>query len=195
MTMFDWGLTAAAVLMLLFAIRAVTSSEGKERLGCGFGLVTALLWIWVLRHHLPDFDVVDAARVAIGILLVLPAARALKQPKGGVVMAAVALVLAFVIAGPVVARLWKDHKPDIARTKIERLEDRCRHAEPRQAHHPSVVDQLLARDLPLPHEPSEQRLLVCDHEGLPVPVRGADGGPPRGRGRGHVQDRKGDRGG
>lgn len=146
MTTLDWGLTAAAVLMLLFAIRVLMAKEGKDQLGCGFGIATALLWMWVLRRQLDDLPLYDAGRVGLGVLLVLPAAKALAQPKGArLIGAAISLVLAFVVAGPVVSRLWSQHKPDIARTRVEVLQDQVSELDATLAERLGYLDQVRER--------------------------------------------------
>ena len=150
MTMLDYGLTAAAALMLLFAVRALMAKDGKNALGCGFGVVTALLWMWVLRRQLDEFPVADAVRVGLGILLVLPAAKALAQPKGAnIVMAGISLVLAFVIAGPAVSRVWSEHKPDLVRTRIEVLSDRVQELDAAVQERRSYLNQVKAKRIEL----------------------------------------------
>jgi hypothetical protein len=116
--MLDWGLTAAALLLFLYAIRTlfVSSKEDGERkqqgLGCGFAIVAAGLWIYVLNRHLDDS--LGAIRLGIGVLLILPAIQAIAKPQGArIVRAAGGLLLAVLIAGPVVRDLWAEHGIDL----------------------------------------------------------------------------------
>ncbi len=114
--MLHWALTAAALLLLIFAIRTLFISsrgedDGQQKLGCGFALIAALLWMYVLDHYLEDPKV--AIRLGLGVLLVLPAIQALANPKGArILRAAVGLVLAVLIAGPPLAGLWNEYGPD-----------------------------------------------------------------------------------
>jgi hypothetical protein len=163
MTMLDYGLIAAAALMLLFALRALTNKESRDSLGCGFGLITALLWMWVLRRQLDEFPLIDAGRVGVGILLVLPAAKALAQPKGArIVMAGISLILAFVIAGPVVSRLWSEHKPDIVRTRIEVLSDQIQELDTVLSERRGYLDQVALKHSELRGSVSESKVDSAD---------------------------------
>ncbi|MCB9915332.1 MAG: hypothetical protein H6828_09305 [Planctomycetes bacterium] len=123
--MLDWGLTAAALLLFLYAVRAswVAQREGKESgLGCGFGVVACALWAWVLRRHLDDPW--PAVRIALGVLLVLPAVGALARPKGAkILQAALALVLAVVLAGPPLVEVWHRYGPDPRSARERELDD------------------------------------------------------------------------
>ena len=116
MQWFDWGITAAAVLMFLLAVRVMFMSgkqgnEGKTKLGCGFGFVAACLWAYVLRDHVGSFW--PAARIGLGLFLVLPAAKALANPRGkNLALAAISLAVGVIVAGPVVQRLWSEYRPD-----------------------------------------------------------------------------------
>jgi hypothetical protein len=134
--MLHWGLTAAALLMFAYAVRMLFVSskaegdKGKQNLGCGFAVVSAALWIYVLDHHLDDPW--PAIRIGLGALLVLPAVQALAKPEGArILRAAVGLALAVVLAGPPLQDLWSKLQPDPRAaeeqeidTKIEELEAR-----------------------------------------------------------------------
>lgn len=101
----DIGITAGAVLLLVYAARTMVSKEGKAQMGCGFAVAAAVLWSLALGRRIPNFTTQDGLRLAAGALLLLPAFRVLFQHgKASVVSGAVGLVLASVIAGPVVQR-------------------------------------------------------------------------------------------
>lgn len=105
MTPTDIGITAGAVLLLVYAARTMVSKEGKAQLGCGFAVAAAVLWSLALGRRIPNFTTQDGLRLAAGALLLLPAFRVLFQHgKASVVSGAIGLVLASVIAGPVVQR-------------------------------------------------------------------------------------------
>lgn len=132
--MLHWGLTAAALLLFIFAVRTLfLSSKGEEnkdqqKLGCGFAVVAAALWIYVLDHYLDDAS--GAIKIGIGVLLVLPSVRAIARPKGAPIIAAAAgLVLAVLIAGPEVQKLWQEHGLDLRPAKQVVLSERIEEAE------------------------------------------------------------------
>jgi len=105
MTPTDIGITAGAVLLLVYAARTMVSKEGKAQMGCGFAVVAAVLWSLALGRRIPNFTTQDGLRLAAGALLLLPGFRVLFQHgKASVVSGAIGLVLASVIAGPVVQR-------------------------------------------------------------------------------------------
>ena len=132
--MLHWGLTAAALLLFIYAVRTLFLSnkgagdQGKEKLGCGFALVATALWVYVLKHHLDDPW--RAIRLGLGLLLVLPSVRAIARPRGAPILAAaLGLVLAVVIAGPVVRSLWAEHGPDLRSTEERDLAERIEEFE------------------------------------------------------------------
>lgn len=132
--MLHWGLTAAALLLFVFAVRTIFLSsqgeedKGRQKLGCGFAVVAAALWIYVLDHWLDDAS--GAIRIGIGVLLVLPSVRAIARPRGAPILgAAVALVLAVVIAGPQVRALWQQHGLDFRPAEQRELENRIEEVE------------------------------------------------------------------
>lgn len=105
MTPTDIGITAGAVLLLVYAARAMVSNQGRAQLGCGFAVAAAVLWSLAIGRRIPNFTTQDGLRLAAGALLLLPAFQAIfRHGKGSVVSAAIGLVLASVIAGPVVQR-------------------------------------------------------------------------------------------
>lgn len=115
--MLHWGLTAAALLLFVFAVRTVFVSskaggdDKQQKLGCGFAVAAALLWIYVLNHYLAS--PMSAIRIGVGALLILPAVQAIAQPKGArVLRAALGLILAVFIAGPPLQGVWARFGPD-----------------------------------------------------------------------------------
>jgi hypothetical protein len=131
----DIGITAGAVLLLVYAARTLFTKEGKAQMGCGFAVAAAVLWSLALGRGIPNFTTQDGLRLAAGALLLLPALRVLfRHGKASVVSGAVGLVLASVIAGPVVQRYLAEAgilqgprttKEQLAATdeEIERLEE------------------------------------------------------------------------
>lgn len=126
--MLRWALTAAALLTFLYAVRVVflsgkDSGHQREKLGCAFGLVAAGLWAYVLGDYLGSFW--PGVRVGLGLLLVLPAVQALAKPKGGPILrGVVGLILAILIAGPVVQDLWGRYGPDGRPSHVVALENK-----------------------------------------------------------------------
>ena len=122
--MFHWALVAAAILMLLIAVRTLfvsSKKDAKGKLGWPFAIVAVGLWIYVLRDHLGELG--PAVRVGLGILLVLPAVQAVADPgKMRLVRAVGGLILAVLIAGPVVQRMWDDYGLDTRPRSVQKLE-------------------------------------------------------------------------
>lgn len=122
--MFHWALVAAAVLMLLVAIRTLfvsSKKDSKGKLGWPFALVAAGLWIYVLRDYVGEFG--PALRIGLGILLVMPAVQAIADPgKLRLVRAVGGLILAVLIAGPAVQELWNQHGLDFRPREEKTLE-------------------------------------------------------------------------
>jgi len=115
--MLHWGLTLAALLLFVYAVRTVFVSSkadgdgNKQKLGCGFAVAAALLWMYVLNQYLES--PFNAIRIGLGALLVLPAVQAVARPQGArVVRAAVGLILAVLIAGPPLQGVWARFGPD-----------------------------------------------------------------------------------
>ncbi len=107
-----WALTAAALLLFLIAILNLFSGlrskdgQGKQGMGCGFALLAALLWSYVLGQYFGDWK--DGLRVSVGVLLVLPAVAAVARPgKASLCGSVLGLILGVVLAGPVVQRWWQ----------------------------------------------------------------------------------------
>ncbi|MEM1448860.1 MAG: hypothetical protein AAGI22_07090 [Planctomycetota bacterium] len=122
MTPLDWGITAAAALMLLYAARTFVSGKGKSQMGASFAFVAALVWTLALGRHLDGFSFLDGFRVAIGVLLLVPVLRvAFSHTGGSIVFAVMSLILASVIAGPVVGRFAGQLSPGGA-PRVESIE-------------------------------------------------------------------------
>lgn len=104
MTPVQWGLSAAAVLMLVYAARTLVSGKGKAQMGLGFALVASVVWTFAIGKQLGNLNNTDCFRLAAGVFLLVPALRVLFSHTGGsVTTGVVSLILASVIAGPVVA--------------------------------------------------------------------------------------------
>ncbi|QDV05941.1 hypothetical protein Poly30_14440 [Planctomycetes bacterium Poly30] len=105
MTPLDWGISIAALMMLLFAARSMVSGKGKSQMGLSFAVLAAVVWTFAIGRHIEGFSTVDGLRVAAGALLLVPVLRALfSQTGSSITGAVVALLLAAWAAGPVIAR-------------------------------------------------------------------------------------------
>ena len=121
MTPLDWGISAAAVLMLIFAARTLVSGKGRAQMGLGFALVASVVWTFAIGRQLADFTPLDGLRVAAGIFLLVPVFRVLfSHSSGSITTAVVSLLLASVIAGPVIAPFIDGMDSGVA-PEIERL--------------------------------------------------------------------------
>jgi len=124
--MMHWALTAAAVLALVFVIRSLFLSgrnrnAGREKLGFGFSIGAAALWVYVLEHHLGELG--PALRLAGGVLLLLPVVSALAYPARARIGRAVGcLILAVLLAGSTVQGLWIEYGPDTRPENIRKIE-------------------------------------------------------------------------
>ena len=106
----SWALTAAAVLLLAYALRVLMQDPDpdkpgqKPRLGCMFLFTACLFWSLAAHQWLGGW--LDAFRLGTGIFLATPAIGALKRPHGSrLFLGVVGLVLGIVLAGPVVKDL------------------------------------------------------------------------------------------
>jgi len=106
----SWALTAAAVLLVLYALRVVTQDRDPEKpgnkagLGCGFFFLACLLWSLAAHRWLGGW--LDAFRLGMGIFVATPAIGALTKPHGArLLLGVVGLVLGIVLAGPVLKDL------------------------------------------------------------------------------------------
>lgn len=105
MTPVDWGITAAALLMLVYAARTFVSGKGKSQMGAGFAFVAAFVWTLAIGRHIDGFTYWEGFRVAIGVLFLVPVFRVFFTHTGGsIVFAVISLILASLIAGPVVTK-------------------------------------------------------------------------------------------
>lgn len=106
----DWGLSAAAILLVVFAARTLVTGEGKSQMGCGFMFVAAAVGTFAIGRQIDGFGFVDGARITVGILLLVPVFRVLFSHTGSsVTTAVISLLAASVIAGPIVARVFPEH--------------------------------------------------------------------------------------
>lgn len=122
MTPFDWGVSIAALMMLLFAARTMVSGKGRSQMGLSFAVLAAVVWTFAIGRHVEGFSTLDGLRVSVGALLLVPVLRALfSQTGSSITGAVVALLLASWAAGPVIAR----YAPNVVQTELppqERLE-------------------------------------------------------------------------
>lgn len=106
----SWALTAAAVLLFVYALRVLMQDADPEkpgqkpRLGCVFLFTACLFWSLAAHQWLGGW--LDAFRLGTGLFLATPAVRALKKPHGSTLfLGVVGLILGIVLAGPVVKDL------------------------------------------------------------------------------------------
>ena len=130
----SWALFATAALLFVFAIRFTfrgnrsASGNTKRSLGCGFGLVATVVWTLALSELIGDLWV--AARLAVAVMLLLPVVEAIARPEGARTMrAAVALVLAALLAGPVIGGAWDELRRPESESTWEDLEQRIAEQE------------------------------------------------------------------
>lgn len=106
----DWGMTAAAVLLFLFGIRALVSKDGRKSLGCSYGIASGLIASWLLKDELGGFQ--NGLRIGLALLLLLPAVKALAEPVGkNILIAAASLVVAFVVVDEPARQVWNRYAP------------------------------------------------------------------------------------
>ncbi len=111
----DWGISIAALLMLLFSARSLVSGKGKSQMGLSFAVLAAVIWTFAIGRHIEGFSTVDGFRVAAGALLMVPVLRALfSQTGASITGAVVAVLLAAWAAGPVIAR----YSPNVVEAEL-----------------------------------------------------------------------------
>lgn len=111
----DWGISIAALLMLLFSARMLVSGKGKSQMGLSFAVLAAVIWTFAIGRHIDGFSTVDGFRVAAGALLMVPVLRALfSQTGASITGAVVAVLLAAWAAGPVIAR----YSPNVVEAEL-----------------------------------------------------------------------------
>ena len=111
--MIDLALYAASALLLLYALRVLTQKKDPDRpgasaqLGCGYFFLACLLGGLASRDLVGGWF--NAARVAAGIFLIAPAVGALTRPHvSRLLLGVIGIVLAILIAGPVLQSTWSD---------------------------------------------------------------------------------------
>ena len=111
----DWGISIAALLLLLFSARMLVSGKGKSQMGLSFAVLAAVIWTFAIGRHIEGFSTVDGLRVAAGALLMVPVLRALFSQTGASITGAViAVLLAAWAAGPVIAR----YSPNVVEAEL-----------------------------------------------------------------------------
>ena len=115
----DWGISIAALLMLLFSARMLVSGKGKSQMGLSFAVLAAVIWTFAIGRHIEGFSTVDGFRVAAGALLMVPVLRALFSQTGASISGAVvSVLLAAWAAGPVIAR----YSPNVVEAELPVLD-------------------------------------------------------------------------
>lgn len=111
----DWGISIAALLLLLFSARMLVSGKGKSQMGLSFAVLAAVIWTFAIGRHIEGFSRLDGLRVAAGALLMVPVLRALFSQTGASITGAViAVLLAAWAAGPVIAR----YSPNVVEAEL-----------------------------------------------------------------------------
>jgi len=130
----SWALFATAALLFVFAVRFTfrgnrsESGSAKRSLGCGFGVVATIVWSLALGELIGDIWV--AGRLAVAAILLLPVVEAIARPEGARTMrAAVALVVAALLAGPVIGGAWAKLRTPESESTWEDLERRIAEQE------------------------------------------------------------------
>lgn len=143
MSPLDWGLSASAILLVIFAARTLVTGEGKAQMGCGFMFVAAAVGTFAIGRQVDGFGLVDGARVTVGILLLVPVFRVLFSHKGSsVTVAVISLLAASVIAGPVVARIFPEHVETDAPRKVLRVDEEIESVEQELAKNQVELDAI-----------------------------------------------------
>lgn len=124
MSPLDWGIHIAAFVLVIFAARSFVSGKGKAQMGAGFAFVAAVIWSLAIGRHVDGFTWTDGFRIGIGALLLVPVFRVLFSHTGGSATGAVvSVILASVIAGPVVSRyvdaVTSERSPELERMRRE----------------------------------------------------------------------------
>ena len=103
MSVLDWAMLAAGLLLFLNAVRLSFGGERgdgdnkKRSLGCGFGLVASLVWAYSFQKLFGSWW--SGFRLSVGIALILPAIAAIANPdRGRLIRALVALIVGALLA-------------------------------------------------------------------------------------------------
>lgn len=143
MSPIDWGLSASAILLVIFAARTLVTGEGKAQMGCGFMFVAATVGTFAIGRQVDGFGLVDGARITIGILLLVPVFRVLFSHKGSsVTVAVISLLAASVIAGPVVARIFPEHVETGASREVPPIDEEIQGVEQELARKRAELDAI-----------------------------------------------------
>ena len=148
MSPIDWGLSASAILLVIFAARALVTGEGKAQMGCGFMFVAAAVGTFAIGRQVDGFGLVDGARITVGVLLLVPVFRVLFSHKGSsVTTAVISLLAASVIAGPVVARIFPEHVETGASREVSPIDEEIEGVEQELARKRAALDAI---ETPMP---------------------------------------------
>ena len=106
----SWALSAAAVLLMLYAMRVVLQERDSEKpgnkagLGCGFFFLACLLWSLAAHRWVGGWG--NGFRLGMGVFLATPAIGALTKPQGArLLLGLVGLMLGILLAFPVIQEL------------------------------------------------------------------------------------------
>ena len=110
MTVFNWAINAAALLVLLYGVRVALQPEkeggGSSRasLGCGFLFLTCVLWGLASHNWVGTYA--DGLRLGLGVFLITPVVTTLSRPSGPrLILGVGGLILGILLAGPIVRDL------------------------------------------------------------------------------------------
>lgn len=157
MSAFSWGLIIAGAFLLLYAIRVLLSNGEKEdkrrrqSLGCGFVLMTGLVWGLALTNLLGSLG--SGLRLGFSLALLLPAlAVLLGARRHGVIGPAIALILAVAIGATELPRLWRYVSPPEAESAVRQLESARSELQSRIGKTEAYVEQLAEENQELKRE-------------------------------------------
>jgi hypothetical protein len=149
----SWALTAAAVLLVLYALRVVTQDRDPEKpgskagLGCGFFFLACLLWSLAAHDWVGGW--LNAFRLGLGVFVATPAIGALTKPHGArLFLGVIGLVLGIVLAGPVI----KDLVVEVQQAKTVGLQEE--------------LDELRGKELTLAARVAEWEAEILALEGM-----------------------------
>ncbi len=133
----SWALTAAAVLLVIYALRVTVQSRDPEKpgqkagLGCGFFFLACLLWSLASHRWVGGWG--NAFRLGMGIFLATPAIGALTKPHGArLFLGVIGLMAGIVLAGPVARDLvvgYQEREEAAPRLELEGRIGELRDAE------------------------------------------------------------------
>ncbi len=137
----DIAASAAAVLLFLFAARSFVVGSNHEPLGWGFGLASGGILAYLVKDHVGGFG--NGLRLGLGILLALPALRAIVDPKSTSILTAVfSLLIAFAVAGNPAKKLIQAYGPETATSDLVRTQNELGKLEKQRDRAREILDEL-----------------------------------------------------